>query len=173
VYAENDKNEQMLKKQRQRQGDKIEEYRGEHDGKNYEDQSTKNTSRYQQNELIIKILWAPFDKTFKLLPQMNASLGDSRFHLSFGNLNNRTNRRLELGNTDQADMLHLSETVMMNDLMGNLPKRKTENLEPVEAQTSKRSNRKFKRGYKRISSKMLHIQFSIEEDKNMVKIIVH
>jgi hypothetical protein len=84
VYAENDKNEQMLKKQRQRQGDKIEEYRGEHDGKNYEDQSTKNTSRYQQNELIIKILWAPFDKTFKLLPQMNASLGDSRFHLSFG-----------------------------------------------------------------------------------------
>jgi predicted nucleotide-binding protein (sugar kinase/HSP70/actin superfamily) len=70
-------------------------------------------------------------------------------------------------------MLHLSETVMMNDLMGNLPKRKTENLEPVEAQTSKRSNRKFKRGYKRISSKMLHIQFSIEEDKNMVKIIVH
>jgi hypothetical protein len=117
-------------------------------------------------ELMIKILWAPFNQTFKMSPHKYESPDGSRFYLGVSNLDG-INGRHKLGGTDHADILHLSGK-RMHDFISNFRKGNRESSQTEEGQSSKRSL--GKRRNKNRAMLLLHIQFITENVKQMVNI---
>jgi hypothetical protein len=134
--------------------------------------SKKSKLVEEENVLMIKIVWSPFEYISKLSPQMNQPIGGSRFKLI---LSHKEGISLELGQTDEADLLHLKNRQIMQDFMANFLKGKSKNSKAVKSGSSNRLNiqkHKVKPGYKNNSSMMLHIEFKNEEGQNMVNFFV-